>query len=93
MFTISGELHAQRPRRAAMVQEGKNDEDSGRKYVLCHDEISERPEVHGYHQLRGFTEGTNSLEKSKAHQAVSLAYKKYKNAKIQARNNHALSLL
>lgn len=66
MFAISGELHAQRPRRAAMVQEGKNDEDPGGKYVLCHDEISERPEVHGYHQLRGSAEGTNSLGKFKA---------------------------
>lgn len=73
MFAISGELHAQRPRRAAMVQEGKNDEDPGGKYVLRHDEISERPEVHGYHQLRGSTKGINSLEKSKARRAVSLA--------------------
>lgn len=40
-------------RRAAMVQEEKNGDDPGGKYVLCHDEISdERPEVHGYRQLR-----------------------------------------
>lgn len=50
-----------------MVQEGKNDEDPGGKYVLCHDEISVRPEVHGYHQLRGSAVGTNSLENFKAH--------------------------
>ena len=75
-----------------MVQEGKNDEDPGGKYVLRHDEISERPEVHGYHQLRGSTEGTNSLEKSKARRAVSLAYKKYKNTGVQAQHNHTLSL-
>lgn len=37
-----------------MVQEEKNDDDPGGKYVLRHDEISDkRPEVHGYRQLRG----------------------------------------
>lgn len=57
------------PRRAAMAQEEKNGDDPGGKYVLRHDEISDkRPEVHGYRQLRGTTkEDTNSgLKKSKA---------------------------
>lgn len=77
-------------RRAAMVQEEKNGDDPGGKYVLCHDKISdERPEVHGYRQLREkerkTKEDTNSrLKKFKkcGSRAVSFAGK---NTKTQTR--------
>lgn len=52
-----------------MAQEEKNGDDSGGKYVLRHDEISDKREVHGYRQLDEAKEDTNSTGEKKGSKA------------------------